>query len=348
MSNNIHSFLKYQAIKAKSLSDLHYKEKQFVESYQFIKQYKRLSARLSFHERERILNHVEGGESLLYLYSNNTDEKLNLLQPYQKRAVHVLYSNCDKFIKEVGISNVGFLTLTFPDNISDHKTAYKRFDNMRKRFLSQNFGKWMWVKERQKRGAWHFHLLIDCRVDIRNGFDFDEYSHYMDKRNKSYKKGDKENGKKYSRKALRSASAVLRDLWELLRVNLYKYGFGRSELLPIKSNTEGMARYVGKYIVNHTGNRKPIDKGVRLTGYCSDFIRSNAKFAWNTENAKLWRNNVKLFFTHIMGYPESLHDMAGKIISDRFGKNWAYILQDDIMNIEETIKKRLKPLTDSP
>ena len=273
---------------------------------------------------------TDHSDPLLYLYSNNSDETLNILQPYQKKAVHVLYANCDKFINEIGLDNVGFLTLTFPDNVTDHKEASRRFDNMRRRFLSEHFGKWMWVKERQKRGAWHFHILIDCKLNIREGINFEEIG------NGNY----------------RSANNSLRNLWKTIRTETKKYGFGRTELLPVKSNTEGMARYVGKYISNHTENRKPIDKGVRLTGYSKDFIRSSPKFAWNTENAKKWRANVKLFFTHIMGYPESMHELATKILKDRFGPSWAYHLQDEIMNIEETIergfKNKISSLPDAP
>jgi hypothetical protein len=44
-----------------------------------------------------------------------------------------------------------------------------------------------------------------------------------------------------------------------------KYGFGRTELLPIKKTAEGVAKYVGKYVAKHIGQRLPADKGA---GWC--------------------------------------------------------------------------------
>ena len=45
------------------------------------------------------------------------------------------------------------------------------------------------------------------------------------------------------------------------------YGFGRAEMTPIKSSAEGIARYVGRYISRHIGNRRLADKGARLVRY---------------------------------------------------------------------------------
>jgi len=41
------------------------------------------------------------------------------------------------------------------------------------------------------------------------------------------------------------------------------YRFGRTELLPVKTNSKGLARYVGKYIAKHIDSRLPEDKGYR-------------------------------------------------------------------------------------
>jgi hypothetical protein len=62
----------------------------------------------------------------------------------------------------------------------------------------------------------------------------------------------------------RSASDYLRREWKFWRVTAPKYGFGRTELLPIKRTAEGVASYVAKYIAKHIGQRLPADKGARL------------------------------------------------------------------------------------
>ena len=58
-----------------------------------------------------------------------------------------------------------------------------------------------------------------------------------------------------------SAPPYLRAVWRELRIKCKAYGFGRHELLPIKSNADAMAQYIGKYISKHLGSRKDEDKG---------------------------------------------------------------------------------------
>ncbi len=240
---------------------------------------------------------------LLYLNSNNTTEKLNLLSPYHQKQALVQIENASRFINKIGIERVGFLTLTFADNVEDHKEAYRRFCSMRNHFLSKHFGAWVMVKERQKRGAWHYHLLVDCFFDIRTGIDWNEIR----------------NGK-YS-----SASLGLRNYWDLLRENLPKYNFGRSELLPIESNVEGMSKYVGKYISKHLDVRREEDKGVRLFSASKGQILSSTKFSWNTKGGKLWRSQLKAFCNYY-GFKST------DKLKDQFGSHWAYFLADDIIN----------------
>jgi hypothetical protein len=70
-------------------------------------------------------------------------------------------------------------------------------------------------------------------VDIRTGFDF-----------AAVKRG-----------IYRSASDYLPREWKFWRETAPKYGFGRTELLPIKKTAEGVAKYVGKYVAKHIGQR---------------------------------------------------------------------------------------------
>jgi len=57
---------------------------------------------------------------------------------------------------------IGLLTLTFKDNISDETEAHRRFDLYRRK-VAYSYPKWefLGVKELQKRGAIHFHLLVN-------------------------------------------------------------------------------------------------------------------------------------------------------------------------------------------
>lgn len=266
------------------------------------------------------------GDSLPCLNSNNYIEDSQLrekLTPYHRKQAYSLIQNCDQFIDSVGINHVGFLTLTFPDNVLEHKEALNRWNSLRTNFLSKVFGKWMLVKERQKRGAIHYHILIECPYDIRTGFDFDEV----------FPKGRK-------RPNYRSANRWLKALWSALREAMPKYGFGRSELAPIRSNGEAMAKYVGKYISKNQKARKKskydeLDKGSRMIAYSQNWARSNTKFAWHSDGSREWRRKVKVF-ANIMGCSD-LYELKKK-----FGPKWAYNYGPAIMEIDEVVKRHLK------
>lgn len=264
-----------------------------------------------------------GGASLPCLNSNNTIENLenqiSLLTPYHRKQAYSLKENCSKFIQMFGIERVGFLTLTFPDNVVDNKEAYKRFNSFRTNFLSSVFDEYMLVKERQKRGAWHYHLLVAVSQDIRTGFDFNQVF--------------PEKGK---RPCYRSASPYLRNLWSELREALPKYGFGRSELAPVRANDEAMANYVGKYIEQNVTGKKlsgyeEQDKGVRLISYSRTWPRTNTKFSWNSAGSKEWRRKLKRFTVELLGLNNT------DDLKEKYGSKWAYIWTDYIIEIDEIL-----------
>lgn len=267
-----------------------------------------------------------GASSLPCLYSNNSTENKtpqdetatdcllalgSLLTAHHKRQAQTLYLNTARIIDTApSIGHIGFLTLTFPDNVTDHREAYKRFRSFNSHFLSPHpdFIDWLCVKERQKRGSWHYHLIVTLSHDIREGVDFDQLE-----------KGD------YS-----SAGPKLRDLWKQLREALPKYGFGRSELLPVKSNAQAMGRYIGKYISKHIDGREDQDKGVRLVNYSRGWVKNSVRFAWNTKNASEWRRKLGLFAQYL-GCTELYQ------LSELLGPGWAYRHAQDIMEIDHIL-----------
>lgn len=268
--------------------------------------------------------HQNSRESLPCLSSNNGTEQepigcqekastvlslCNLLSPYHKRQAHTLFSNVHRLVTKVAPSpgHVGFLTLTFPDNLTDNKEVRERFRSFNSHYLSCHpcIKEWVNTKEVQKRGAWHFHLVIVLTEDIGKGVDWTEI----------------EQGN------YRSASPYLRDLWRDLRQALPRYGFGRSELLPVKSGPDAIARYVGKYISKHIGSRTEEQKGVRLISYSKGWIRNGCQFAWNNQNAKEWRRKLKKFAS-IMGC-EDFYDLSQKL-----GPNWAYNYCSAIVDVD--------------
>lgn len=263
-------------------------------------------------------------DPLLYLYSNNCietseTEKENLvknfiplLSPYHRKSAHTLSSNVSRLITSApSVGHIGFMTLTFADNVTDHKEASSRFHSFNTNFLLKHpeITHWINTKERQKRGSWHYHLIITLREDIKENFNFEEVA-----------QGN------YS-----SASNYLRTLWRDLREACKKYGFGRSELLPVKSNAEAMGRYIGKYISKHIDQRETQDKGVRLVNSSQGWLKNSVNFAWYTEGSVEWRKKLALF-AQFMGCTEIYQ------LTERLGSGWAYNYASDIINIEKTLE----------
>lgn len=275
----------------------------------------------------------KGGDSLPCLNSNNSTENsaealegFNLLSPYNRKQALAMCENAKKFVSSVGLCRVGFLTLTFADNVRDHKEASRRFNSLKTHFFPLHFGCWMLVKERQTRGAWHYHLLVDCKTDIRTGVIFDEI--YGRDKNQTKGRGS-------ATPSYRSAGQELRSIWKSLREDLPNFNFGRSELLPIETTDLAVARYVGKYVSKHIGARKKEDKGVRLFSCSRDFRRAaTTNFAWNTEGSQEWRRKLSKF-AQITGI-DSLDDMCSV-----FGPSWSYHLASYINQVDDRLPHEL-------
>ena len=279
---------------------------------------------------------VRATDSRPCLYSNNsiqppssTSQPLNsdsisdciqactgLLSPYHKRQAETLHLNVKRLVETCeSPNNIAFLTLTFAENITDPKEAYSRLRSFKTNFLSknENYGNYVQVTERQKRGALHYHLVIQLAADIKTGFNFDQYDEWL---KGSRKKGTFPTGNDY-----------IKTLWHELSENLEKYGLGRIfSLEPIRSNTDAIARYVGKYVSKHLGSRTDEDKGLRLINYSRGWTKNSVRFAWHTKNASLWRAKLELFAKH-HGCSEFYQ------LHEKLGTGWAYRYADDIMNI---------------
>jgi hypothetical protein len=235
--------------------------------------------------------------------SNNctTEEKtepVNILKGGHKRMAQVVFLEIMALVAFYGIERIGFLTLTFADHVTSLRQAQRRFRSLRAHVIVERYERAIVVWERHQSGRIHFHLVVVLKDDIRTGADFAAF-----------------NLKDY-----RSANAALRAEWAFWRVTCPKYRFGRHELMPIKSNAEGIARYVGKYIAKHIGQRLEEDKGARLVrfiGYKAGDRSASCVFSWNSENAWLWRHKVAAYAKR-----HGVADLDG--MRRTFGPRWAY------------------------
>jgi len=203
------------------------------------------------------------------------------------------------------VERLGFFTLTFRANITSRKEAERRFNSLRTGVLLGRYAEFVKVKERQARGAWHFHLIVVLAEDIRTGVDFT-----------ALEAGD-----------YRTAGRYLRGEWAFWRRTARDYGFGRTELLPVKSTEEGIARYVGKYLEKHMNNRIEEDRGARLVSYSKGTRAGSTRFSWAGPKGTLWRAKYRQFAERL-GFDDegAFRDWAYQ----EYGPRWAYRLAECI------------------
>ena len=213
---------------------------------------------------------------------------------------------CQKF----GTERVGFLTLTFADHVLCAREASRRYHSLATHVLAKRYAAVVRVLERQKSGRIHYHLLVVLPDDIRTGVDFDAFA----------------------KRDYRSANNHLRREWAFWRHTAPQYGFGRTELMPIRSDAAALGQYVGKYIGKHIGQREERDKGVRLVSYSKDARMATSKFANVEKYSTEWRAKVLTFSKVVQGWKphariRGMDDLA-HVLND---KRWAYNWRDFIL-----------------
>jgi hypothetical protein len=161
----------------------------------------------------------------------------------------------------------------------------------------------MVVWERQKSGRLHAHLLAVLPFDARRGVDFEAFK----------------------RRDYRSASIDLRNEWAFWRKTAPAYGFGRTELLPIRTTAGAMGNYVGKYLGKDLGIED--DAGARRYGVGKGLSVANQ--AHQSIHSGYWRQSMGIFaeeLARILGcraHWDALTEALG-------GANWVWRYRDDI------------------
>ena len=233
-----------------------------------------------------------------------------LAGPHRKVA-SALSWNVAHVCKTFGVERVGFLTLTFADHVLCAREASRRYHSLATHVLTKRYAAVVRVLERQKSGRIHYHLLVVLPDDIRTGADFDAFA------KRDYK----------------SANNHLRREWAFWRKTAGMYGFGRTELMPIRSDANALGQYVGKYIGKHIGQREERDKGVRLVSYSKDARMATSKFASVEKYSTEWRAKVQTFARIVEGWKphariRGMDDLALALGDKRWAYNWReFILQ---------------------
>ena len=237
--------------------------------------------------------------------------QLHELTPSSRRTAYALQANVQAMCTEVGIERVGFFTLTFADHVLDAREAQRRWNSFLTSTLRPRYQRVIRVLERQKSGRIHYHALISVDADIRTGCDFAAFE----------------------QRDYRTAPPALRSEWAFLRRAAKAHGFGRTELLPVRSTVEAIGRYVGKYIGKHLEQRHAADKRVRLVSYTGPKV-AITRFAWVSAGSTQWRQKLGayLWMLHREG---AIAAPSMEAMRARYGPRWAYHWRDLIMTLPE-------------
>lgn len=240
------------------------------------------------------------------------------------KAEFIVKQNLLAMLERHSLEQIGFLTLTFADDVQDHKEATKRFNSLSTGVLNERYVEWIRVSERQKSGRWHFHLVVVCQHDVRRGLDFPAIA----------------------RRDYRSASPALRSEWAFWRKTAKRYGFGRSELLPVKKTGKALAHYIAKYISKGFTYRRIEDKGARLVSYSRKARVVGSRFSFYSLKSFLWRQKAAAWAASLYdAYRDSAlaggHVPVGAFTYDDmsmlFGRRWAWCCRDSIMQANPVI-----------
>lgn len=225
-----------------------------------------------------------------------------------RKTAFALKLNVLRMIEKHGLERIGFLTLTFARHVVAYKAAQKALHSLMTGVIKPRYAEYIIVMERMDSKRIHYHLLVVLAQDIRTGFDFTAVKH-----------GD-----------YRSANEYLRKEWKFWRDTAPKYGFGRTELMPIKKTAAGVAKYIGKYVAKHIGQRLPEDKGARLVRYSKGANRVGTRFSWVSPGAVLWRSKLGAICRMLRLNPENYNEM----LQEWFGRNWICYLGPVIESVK--------------
>ena len=226
-----------------------------------------------------------------------------------KKSASALAWNVQHFVDTYGLSNVGFLTLTFRDHVTDPKEAQRRFNSLKSNVLASRYRAYIRVMEPMKSGRIHYHLLVALDSDIRTGFDF------VAVKNQDYS----------------TANKAIRAEWSFWRKTAPKYRFGRTELMPVRSNSEGIGRYVGKYISKGIESRTEQFKGTRLVEYSRKAKIASTRFQFVTEGSAEWRRKLAIFVHCIADNTGCEPSFEG--LRRVLGARWSYHWREFILSL---------------
>jgi len=122
-----------------------------------------------------------------------------------------------------------------------------------------------------------------------------------------------------------NVDSELRTTWQRLRDRVGKYGFGRTELLPIKQNGDRCARYLTKYLGKALISEKAAgEERCRLFGVWGGVRFVHARFDW-VSNRILRRRKAWLAAT------TGFADLEG--FKALYGNRWWFVIGEALLKV---------------
>jgi len=259
----------------------------------------------------------------------------------RRRTAEAVFQEVKKLIGDAGVKRCAFYTLTFADGVRNHVEAQRRWNSLRTNCLRHRWDKAVVVSERDKAGRIHFHAIavLTGSVDLKGAFDF----HSFDRANAVGHLNPQHAS--LSARYISSATHELRAEWKFWRENASRFGFGRVQVSPLKSEIAA-ARYVAKYLTKASNERCADDENARLVrfiGYREERGRSlridkktgkvrtvclwsslrtrlSNGWAWCTKGGAIWRYKAAWAASMIPGVTNETN--AAEVL----GSRWAFIL----------------------
>jgi len=187
------------------------------------------------------------------------------------------------------------ITLTFADHVTDPAEAQRRFHSWATNWLRHRCRVWVAVLEAQQSGRLHYHILSAWEQRFGtldwSALDTGDYS---------------------------SASTTLRTVWRDLRTAAPRYGFGRTEALPIRQPGRAVASYVGKYLAKRDPPMSEPGHRCRRVRYSRGW-----RVAWSNFGSVAQGRSWRLGCDALGFRPE--------ILAKVFGPHWSWHLRDTIL-----------------
>lgn len=224
--------------------------------------------------------------SVLPCHSNNNGNGNRRLQSNHFKSKAALAANIEAMFRRFGVEHVVVITLTFARAALGTDEVRRRWKSLRTGILNQRYKAWVCVVGLGRNERIHFHVLAINQENIREGFDFNE-----------------------RRKRTRpSANCALRDEWRFWHRIARRYGFGRTEAMPVR-----LPLALNRYLCRHVLQRPTALLGSRIVRYSRGWREHSTRFSFVHGKAREWRESVGKFF----------HPLSHDDVLRLFGSKWA-------------------------